>query len=351
MKMRPLKVFGDFSGLQPARRFPPILSITGRIGSVRIGTTVATNALLERKGEPTVLVITAGLEDQLEIGTQARPYIFARKIEKPSMLYQRVIGARERVRASGDIDVPLDADALRGDLEAAFASGLRSAAIVFMHAYAFPAHEVMAREIAREVGFTQISVSHEVSSLIKIVPRGDTTVADAYLSPVLRRYVDRVAGLLGAGDGGPRLEFMASSGGLKAARLFQGRDAILSGPAGGVVGMAETAKAEGFTRVIGFDMGGTSTDVSHFAGDYERTFETEVAGARLRVPMLNVHTVAAGGGSILGYDGMRFRVGSGKCGRQSGAHVLSARRAADRYRRQRDARQASAGAVSCNLRR
>jgi len=288
-----------------------------RIRAVKIGTTVATNALLERKGEPTVLVITAGLEDQLEIGTQARPDIFARRIVKPDMLYGRVIGAAERVRADGTVEHPLDADALAADLAAARRDGFESVAIVFMHAYAFPDHERRAAELARELGFTQVSVSHEVAPLIKIVPRGDTTVADAYLSPVLRRYTDRVAGAF-TGDLATCLMFMASSGGLRTRAHFHGRDAILSGPAGGVVGMAETARRAGFSRVIGFDMGGTSTDVAHFAGDYERTFETEVAGVRLRVPMLRIHTVAAGGGSILTFDGARLQVGPESAGADPG---------------------------------
>ncbi len=290
-----------------------------QIASVKMGTTVATNALLERKGEPTVLVITKGLKDQLEIGYQARPDIFAKKIIKPEMLYSRVLEANERLRADGTVETPLDLATLRSDLERARADGIGAVAIVFMHAYAFPEHEKQAAELARELGFTQISVSHEISPLIKIVGRGDTTVADAYLSPILRRYVEKVASALGAADGrAPKILFMASSGGLKSADLFQGRDAILSGPAGGIVGMAETARISGFRKVIGFDMGGTSTDVSHFAGDYERAFETEVAGVRLRVPMMRIHTVAAGGGSILHYDGTRFRVGPDSAGSNPG---------------------------------
>ena len=301
-----------FLGLTPGEAIP-----AGRIASVRIGTTVATNALLERKGEPTVLVITEGLEDQLEIGTQARPDIFARRILKPENLYSRVIGADERVRADGTVEKPLDAATLAAALASARRDGFASVAIVFMHAYAYPEHERLAAECARNAGFTQISVSHEVAPLIKIVPRGDTTVADAYLSPVLRRYADGVASAF-TGDLEARLFFMASSGGLKARAHFHGRDAILSGPAGGVVGMAKTAQAAGFHRVIGFDMGGTSTDVSHFAGSYERTFETEVAGVRLRVPMLRIHTVAAGGGSILRFDGGRLQVGPESAGSHPG---------------------------------
>ncbi len=290
-----------------------------RIAAVKMGTTVATNALLERRGEPTLLVITAGLEDQLEIGTQARPDIFARRIVKPEMLYARVVGARERLRADGTVELPLDEARLRADLAVAHAEGLRSVAIVLMHAYAHPAHERAVARVAREVGFAQVSVSHEVSGLVRLVGRGDTTVADAYLSPILARYVERVARALRTPDGGgPRVLFMASSGGLRAAELFRGRDAILSGPAGGIVGMAETARGAGFERVIGFDMGGTSTDVSHFAGDYERAFETEVAGVRLSVPMLRIHTVAAGGGSIVRYDGARLRVGPESAGSNPG---------------------------------
>ncbi len=307
-------------GIAPGHPIPP-----DRIGTVRMGTTVATNALLERKGAPTALVITKGFGDALEIGTQARPDIFAKAVVKPSMLYARVVEATERVRADGTVETPLDAAALRTDLAAARAAGITSLAIVFMHAWAHPAHEQQAAVIAREAGFDHVSVSHEVAPLIKLVWRGDTTVADAYLSPVLGAYVDRMGAALGAGnpsnteDGGTeRLLFMASSGGLTPAHAFRGRDAILSGPAGGIVAMAETAQQAGFTRVIGFDMGGTSTDVSHFAGDYDRTFETEVAGVRLRVPMLDIHTVAAGGGSVIRFDGGRLTVGPESAGSDPG---------------------------------
>jgi 5-oxoprolinase (ATP-hydrolysing) len=293
-----------------------------RINTIKMGTTVATNALLERKGDPTLLVITQGLEDQLEIGYQERPDIFAKEILKPEMLYTRVEGVIERVRADGTVEIPIDLDDLGKKFAVARDRGIASVAIVLMHAYAFPEHERKAAQLAAEMGFAQISVSHEVSPLIKIVGRGDTTVADAYLSPILGRYVERVSAALTGGEGvdeaGPRVMFMASSGGLKAASLFQGRDAILSGPAGGIVGMAETAKLAGFEKVIGFDMGGTSTDVSHFAGDYERAFETQVAGVRMRVPMMRIHTVAAGGGSILHYDGSRFRVGPDSAGANPG---------------------------------
>ncbi len=320
----------DDAALEGIRRFLGIATNAPipaeLIATVKMGTTVATNALLERRGEPTLLVITEGLGDQLEIGYQARPDIFARRIVKPDMLYSRVVEARERLRADGAVETPLDLARLRDDLVTARAGGLNAVAIVFMHAYAYPGHEQEAARIAREVGFTQISVSHEVSPLIKLVGRGDTTVADSYLSPVLQRYVEKVRGALGgvnssgssASATGPRVLFMASSGGLKAAEQFQGRDAILSGPAGGIVGLAETARHAGFDKVIGFDMGGTSTDVSHFAGEYERSFETEVAGVRLRVPMLRIHTVAAGGGSILNFDGQRFRVGPASAGANPG---------------------------------
>jgi 5-oxoprolinase (ATP-hydrolysing) len=291
-----------------------------QINAVKMGTTVATNALLERKGDPTLLVITHGLKDQLEIGYQERPDIFAKEIIKPEMLYTRVIEANERVLADGTVEIAPDLALLRGDLEAAFNDGMKSIAIVLMHSYTHPAHERSIAELARDIGFEQISVSHEVSPLIKIVGRGDTTVADAYLSPILSRYVERVSAALSTTDGSraPQVMFMASSGGLKAAELFQGRDAILSGPAGGIVGMAESAKTAGFDNVIGFDMGGTSTDVSHYAGEYERAFETQVAGVRMRVPMMRIHTVAAGGGSILFYDGSRFRVGPESAGANPG---------------------------------
>ncbi|HWK38644.1 MAG TPA: hydantoinase/oxoprolinase N-terminal domain-containing protein, partial [Hyphomicrobium sp.] len=286
-----LEAIRRFLGVETGAEIP-----AERIAAVKMGTTVATNALLERKGDATALVITGGLKDQLEIGTQARPDIFAKRIIKPDMLYRRAIEADERVRADGTIERALDIAALETELRAAKAEGIDAVAIVFMHAYAFPEHERMGADLARRIGFAQVSVSHEVSPLIKLVPRGDTTVADAYLSPVLRRYVERVSGALRSDSGGPKVLFMASSGGLKSADTFRGRDAILSGPAGGVVGMAETAGRAGFGKVIGFDMGGTSTDVAHFAGDYERAFETQISGVRLAVPMLRVHTVAAGGG-------------------------------------------------------
>ena len=294
---------------------------SAKIATVKMGTTVATNALLERKGERTALVITRGFRDALEIGYQARPNIFALDIIKPEMLYKAVVEVAERVRADGTVETPLHEAALAAELKTLRASGFEAVAIVFMHAYRHPAHERQAKALAEAAGFTQISVSHEISPLIKLVGRGDTTVADAYLSPILKRYVDRVAAKLSADithEDAPKLMFMMSSGGLTDASLFQGKDAILSGPAGGVVGMAETARLAGFGRVIGFDMGGTSTDVAHFAGEYERSFETEVAGVRMRAPMMHIHTVAAGGGSILHFDGSRFTVGPDSAGANPG---------------------------------
>jgi 5-oxoprolinase (ATP-hydrolysing) len=287
----------------------------GRIATVKMGTTVATNALLERKGDRTLLLITRGFRDALKIGYQARPEIFAKKIVKPEMLFERVTEVAERVRADGTVEAAPDLDAVRDDLQTAWDDGFRSVAIVFMHAWKYPEHERQVAGLVRSMGFPQVSVSHEVSPLIKLVGRGDTTVVDAYLSPILRRYVDEVAGDLGAG---PRLMFMQSSGGLTAAELFQGKDAILSGPAGGVVAAIETAKLAGFGKVIGFDMGGTSTDVSHFDGEYERAFETEVAGVRMRAPMMRIHTVAAGGGSVLKYEQGRYRVGPQSAGADPG---------------------------------
>jgi 5-oxoprolinase (ATP-hydrolysing) len=374
----------------------------GRVGAVKMGTTVATNALLERKGERTLLVTTKGFRDALRIGYQARPKIFARYIIKPEMLFERVVEVDERVRADGTVERTPDLAVVRAGLSAALANGIKAVAVVFMHAYRYPAHEQAIAALAREMGYPQVSVSHEVSPLIKLVGRGDTTVVDAYLSPILRRYVAQVAGELGtpaapafvttpipnppprgatkraaasgkaahatqknspaaqpraaqphshaaspvgqdasaaalspsrtsdreAGksrengaaniDHNIRLMFMMSSGGLTAAKLFQGKNAILSGPAGGVVGMAESGREAGLGRLIGFDMGGTSTDVSHFDGEYERAFETEVAGVRMRAPIMLIHTVAAGGGSILHFDGARFRVGPDSAGANPG---------------------------------
>jgi 5-oxoprolinase (ATP-hydrolysing) len=344
---------------------------SGIIGSVKMGTTVATNALLERKGERTLLLITKGFRDALRIGYQARPKIFARQIIKPDIVYERVIEVDERVRADGTVERPPDLARLQDALERARADGIAAVAIVFMHAYRYPEHEQRVAALARELGFPQVSVSHEVSPLIKLVSRGDTTVVDAYLSPILRRYVAQVTeelgicrpgrpsrtegaarvirdpsfrarGAMGPGSRAPqrrsaplwstrpgrqsesgapvpiRLMFMMSSGGLTAADMFQGKDAILSGPAAGVVGMAEAGRAAGFSHLVGFDMGGTSTDVSHFSGEYERAFETEVAGVRMRAPMMMIHTVAAGGGSVLHFDGSRFRVGPDSAGANPG---------------------------------
>ncbi|WP_105428872.1 hydantoinase B/oxoprolinase family protein [Neorhizobium sp. T6_25] len=293
------------------------------IGAVKMGTTVATNALLERKGERTLLVTTRGFRDALAIGYQARADIFAKKIIKPELLYKHVVEVDERVRADGTIEAAPDENTIRGQLQEQYDAGFRAVAIVLMHAYRFPTHEQLIAHIARDIGFTQVSVSHEVSPLIKLVGRGDTTVVDAYLSPILRRYVEQVAGELGTGldvadSQGAQLMFMQSSGGLTAARLFQGKDAILSGPAGGVVGAVETSRLAGFNRMIGFDMGGTSTDVSHYDGELERSFETEVAGVRMRAPMMSIHTVAAGGGSILHFENGRFRVGPDSAGANPG---------------------------------
>jgi 5-oxoprolinase (ATP-hydrolysing) len=296
-------------GLKPGELIAP-----EQVDCVKMGTTVATNALLERKGDRTLLIITRGFRDALRIGYQARPKLFERHIVLPEMLYERVVEADERVGAHGDAVRALDAAALRRDLQAAFDAGIRACAIVFMHGYRYTAHEAAAARLAREIGFTQVSASHEVSPLMKLVARGDTTVVDAYLSPILRRYVEQVAAQMP----GVRLFFMQSSGGLAEAHHFQGKDAILSGPAGGIVGMARTAAAAGHTRVIGFDMGGTSTDVSHYAGEFERAFDTQVAGVRMRAPMMSIHTVAAGGGSLLQFDGARLRVGPQSAGANPG---------------------------------
>ncbi len=276
----------------------------GAIAAVKMGTTVATNALLERKGERTCLVITKGFADALKIGYQNRPKLFARHIVLPQQLYERVVEIDERVTAEGEV-LAWAPDGAAAALRAAYDAGIRSVAIVFMHAYRYPAHEEKIAATAREIGFTQISVSHTVSPLMKLVSRGDTTVLDAYLSPILGRYVAEVASELD----GVRLLFMQSNGGLVDAHRFHGKDAILSGPAGGIVGAVRTAAMGGFDKIIGFDMGGTSTDVSHYAGEYERRFETVVAGVRLRAPMMYIHTVAAGGGSICVFDGAKYRVG------------------------------------------
>ncbi|MEE2689766.1 MAG: hydantoinase B/oxoprolinase family protein [Pseudomonadota bacterium] len=287
---------------------------SGRIEAVKMGTTVATNALLERKGDRTLLATTAGFRDQLRIGYQARPELFAREIVLPEMLYEDVVEIEERVRADGNVETPLNLAAARRLLQKAYDDGIRAVAIVFMHGYRFPRHELKIADLAREIGFTQVSTSYETSPLMKFVSRGDTTVVDAYLSPLLRRYVDQVAAELG----NTRLMFMQSNGGLTDANLFQGKDAILSGPAGGIVGAVETAAQAGFERIISFDMGGTSTDVAHYDGEYERAFETQVAGVRMRAPMMMIHTVAAGGGSICFFDGTRYRVGPESAGANPG---------------------------------
>ncbi len=296
-------------GLGPADKIP-----ADQISQVRLGTTVATNALLERKGEPTVLVITAGFADALRIAYQNRPRIFDRRILLPEVLYDRVIEAGERISAHGEVLTPLDEEAVAAQLKQAYADGFRSAAVVCMHGYRYPQHEARIGALARAAGFTQVSESHRTSPLMKLVSRGDTTVVDAYLSPILRRYVTEVAGELEH----VKLLFMQSNGGLTDAASFRGKDSILSGPAGGIVGMARTADNAGFGKVIGFDMGGTSTDVSHYAGRFEREYETQVAGVRMRAPMLSIHTVAAGGGSVLHFDGSRYRVGPDSAGADPG---------------------------------
>jgi 5-oxoprolinase (ATP-hydrolysing) len=287
---------------------------TERIASVKMGTTVGTNALLERKGERTLLVTNRGFRDALRIGYQNRPKLFDLHVVLPEQLYQEVLEVDGRFDAHGNELTALDAAGAEAGLRAAYEAGFRSCAIVFVHGYRYTAHERAVAELARTIGFTQVSTSHQVSPLMKMVSRGDTTVVDAYLSPILRRYVDQVAGDLG----GTRLMFMQSNGGLTDARLFQGKDCIVSGPAGGVVGAVRTTAMAGFEKIIGFDMGGTSTDVSHYAGEFERAFETEVAGVRMRAPMMNIHTVAAGGGSILHFDGARFTVGPDSAGANPG---------------------------------
>ena len=304
----------DLLGLAADDPIPP-----DTIASVKMGTTVATNALLERKGDRTLLVTTRGFRDALRIGYQSRPRIFDLRVVLPDVLYEQVVEAGERISADGQVLTDLDEDGLRSDLEKAWADGIRSVAIVFMHGFRYTQHETRAKHLCEEIGFTQVSSSHEISPLIKFVSRGDTTVVDAYLAPILRRYVDRVASHLGrVEDGGPRLMFMQSNGGLTAAGLFMAKDAILSGPAGGVVGMVRTASDAGFRRLIGFDMGGTSTDVTHYDGEYERTQESLAAGVRMRTPMMRIHTVAAGGGSILHFDGARYRVGPDSAGADPG---------------------------------
>jgi len=305
----PLQGIRDVLGVASDQPIP-----AEQIAVVKMGTTVATNALLERGGERTVLVITTGLRDALRIAYQNRPNIFARQIILPERLYEQVIEVEERLTAQGQVLIPLKLASAQAGLEAAYAAGIRSCAVVLMHGYRYPQHENEIAAIAREIGYTQVSLSHQVSPLMKLVSRGDTTVVDAYLSPILRRYVEHVAAQLG----NTQLMFMQSHGGLTDAPQFQGKDSILSGPAGGIVGAVETSRQAGFSKIISFDMGGTSTDVAHYSGEYERTFETEVAGVRLRAPMMAIHTVAAGGGSILHFDGSRYRVGPDSAGANPG---------------------------------
>ena len=304
----------ELLGLGPDDTIP-----SGQIGAVKMGTTVATNALLERKGERTLLLITQGMRDLLRIGYQNRPRLFDLNIELPELLYDDVIEIKERIDADGETITALDTIHAREALSRAYGKGYRSVAIALMHSYRFPDHEQKLGQMAEQSGFTQVSLSHESSPLIKIVSRGDTAVVDAYLSPILGRYVKQVADALGTSKGGcERLMFMRSNGGLTDATLFEGRDAILSGPAGGVVGMVRTAAELGYDKLIGFDMGGTSTDVCHYAGEFERSFETEVAGVRMRAPMMSIHTVAAGGGSILSYRDGRMQVGPESAGANPG---------------------------------
>ncbi|HKP25450.1 MAG TPA: hydantoinase/oxoprolinase family protein, partial [Dongiaceae bacterium] len=303
-------------GIRDILRLEAGAPIPADVSAIKMGTTVATNALLERKGERTLLVVTKGFRDALRIAYQNRPKIFAREIKLPELLYDDAIEVDERITAEGEVLKPLDLATARRDLLAKRAAGFEGVAILLMHGFRHTQHEKALAELAQELGFKQISVSHRVSPLMKLVSRGDTTVVDAYLSPILRRYVDQVAREIG--NTRTRLMFMQSSGGLTDAGKFQGKDSILSGPAGGIVGAVETARLAGFDRIIGFDMGGTSTDVSHWSGAYERTFDAQVAGVRVRAPMMQIHTVAAGGGSILHFDGARFRVGPDSAGANPG---------------------------------
>ena len=278
---------------------------TSQIEVVKMGTTIATNALLERKGDRVLLLINKGFKDALQIGYQNRPDIFARQIVLPSMLYETVVEIDARYDARGNELKPVDKAQVSQDLQTVYATGIRCCAIVLMHSYRYANHELQVAQIAKEIGFTQISISHQVSPLMKIVSRGDTTVVDAYLTPILRRYINRITSQL------PDIPliFMKSDGGLIDAANFQGKDSILSGPAGGIVGAVQTSQKAGFNLIVTFDMGGTSTDVAHYAGEYEREFDSEIAGARMRVPVLAIHTIAAGGGSILSFDGLSYRVG------------------------------------------
>jgi len=305
----------DILGLSSDQPLP-----TKQIQAVKMGTTVATNALLEHKGDRAVLLITKGFRDALRIGYQNRPDIFAREIVLPEMVYEEVIEVQERLEAKGNVITPLNKAQVKQDLQQAYDSGIRSCAIVLMHGYRYSHHEKAIAEIARQLNFTQISVSHEVTPLMKLVSRGDTTMVDAYLSPILRRYVDQVASELNLNheQSNAQLLFMQSNGGLADAKLFQGKDSILSGPAGGIVGAVKTSLIAGYDKIISFDMGGTSTDVAHYAGEYERSLETEIAGVRLKTPMMAIHTVAAGGGSIVEFDGSRYRVGPASAGAYPG---------------------------------
>ena len=311
------------AAIEGIRRFLGVDQIPAeQIEAIKMGTTVATNALLERKGEPTVLVTTRGFKDALHIAYQNRPDIFALHIQKPDVLFQRVIEVDERIAANGDILCPLDVEDAADQLQAAAKEGFTSIAILLVNGYRYHQHELELGELARHFGFTQISISHKISSLIKLIGRGDTTVADAYLSPILRRYVDRVQ----AEVGDALLMFMQSNGGLTDAAHFQGKDSILSGPAGGIVGAVATCEQAGLEKIITFDMGGTSTDVAHYAGNPERTFDREVAGTRIRAPMMQIHTVAAGGGSIVSFDGHRFAVPPPGCLGETNCDLGSAQR-------------------------
>ncbi len=309
----PIQGIRDILGLTQSEPIP-----VAEIAAIKMGTTVATNALLERKGDRTVLLITKGFRDALRIGYQNRPNIFARHIALPEMLYEQVIEVEERYSAHGEVLFALDEELALRELQKIYNLGIRACAIALMHSYRYPAHENRLAELAKQVGFTQVSVSHEISSLIKFISRADTTIVDAYLSPILRRYVDRVSAELGNLEqldmNATKLMFMQSNGGLIEAKSFQGKNSILSGPAGGIVGAVQTSLKAGFDKIISFDMGGTSTDVAHYAGSYERSLSTEVAGVRLSTPMMAIHTVAAGGGSLLFFDGARYRVGPESAG-------------------------------------
>ena len=304
----------DLLQLSPGQAIPQ-----DAIEVIKIGTTVGTNALLERKGDRTVLVITQGFKDALKIGYQNRPDIFALNIVLPALLYERVVEIEERVNAQGEVLRPVNEPQVQRDLQAIYDLGIRSCAIVLLHSYAYPQHEQQVAAIAQKIGFTQISISHQISPLRKFIARGDTTVLDAYISPTLRRYVEQVSQQLNPTQQDPiKLLFMQSNGGLTTVNHFRGKDSLLSGPAGGMIGAVKTSLQAGFSKIITFDMGGTSTDVAHFQGDYERQFATEIAGVRISVPMLAIHTVAAGGSSILQFKHQRFQVGPESAGANPG---------------------------------